>query len=174
MTNLIQIPAVKKIFEENGYATSFKSNDCIILPVVYQNIYKGALGEIAGRAILESNGIKLTEITDTTKFEKFDFCLANDPNVYIDFKNWSEKDKVNRNEYRNKCLNKLNKIKGKKVFVINLVADNFHIHRSCNDRVIEISCLCMHQPNIKLLYPLDIKDMQKVIRLLEACDNDNM
>ena len=57
----------------------------MILPVVYQNIYKGALGEVAGKAILEANGIKLSEITDVTKFEKFDFCLMDNKDVYIDF-----------------------------------------------------------------------------------------
>lgn len=175
LTNLIRIPAVKKVFAENGYATYFKSNDCMILPVVYQNIYKGALGEFAGRAILEENGIKLSEITDVTKFEKFDFCLEDDKDVYIDFKNWSERDKVNRDEYRKKCLAKLDKVGGKKVFVINVAANDFKIHSSCNDRIIEISSLCRCKPKSELLYQLESKDMNKVIKLLlEACSNGNM
>ncbi len=175
LTNLIRIPAVKKVFEKNEYATSFKSNDCMILPVVYQNIYKGALGEIAGRAILEAKGIKLSEITDLTKFEKFDFCLENNKDIYIDFKNWSEQDKVNRDEYREKCLKKLDKIKGKKVFIINISSNNFQIHKSYGGKIIEISSLCKCMTATESLYPLDDKNMNKVIKLLlEASNNVNM
>lgn len=170
LTKLIRIPAVKKAFEENGYATFFKRNDCMILPVVYQNIYKGAIGEVAGRAILESNGIKLKEITDVKKFEKFDFCLADNNDVYIDFKNWSENDKINRDEYRKKCIEKLDKIQGEKVFIINVAAENFQTHRSYGDRLIEISSLCKQKS--ELLYQLDNEEMNKVINLLlEACNN---
>lgn len=175
LTKLVRIPAVKKVFEKNGYAMSFKSNECMILPVVYQNIYKGALGEVAGRAIIEANGIKLSEIIDKNKFEKFDFCLEDDKDVYIDFKNWSEYDKVNRDEYRKKCFEKLEKIGGKKVFIINVAANNFQIHRSYNDKIIEVSSLCRGMKNSELLYQLDDKNMRKVIELLlEACDNGNM
>lgn len=175
LTNLIRIPAVRKAFDVNGYATTLKKNDCMILPVVYQNIYKGAIGEVAGRAILESNGINLEEITDARKFEKFDFCLAGNKDVYIDFKNWSENDKVDRDEYREKCLRKLDKIQGRKIFIINVAADSFLIHRNCGDRVVEISSLCRCVPNSALLYQLDAKNMQKVVNLLlEACSNGNM
>lgn len=175
LLSLVQIPAVKKAFEINGYALAFKKNDCMILPVVYQNIYKGALGEVAGRAILEDKGIKLEEITDVTKFEKFDFCLANDRDIYIDFKNWSENDQVDREDYRKKCLSKLEKIGGKKVFIINVAPNNFQIHRSYGGKIIEISSLCKIMPKSKLLYQLDERDMSMVIRLLlEAFNNGNM
>lgn len=175
LTNLIRIPAVRKAFKVNRYATTFEKNDCMILPVVYQNIYKGALGEVAGRAILEEYGISLEEITDATKFEKFDFCLADNNDVYIDFKNWSESDKVDRDEYRKKCLTKLDKIQGKKVFIINVAADSFVIHRSCGGRVVEISSLCKRAPGSDLLYQLDAKDKNKVVNLLlEACGNGNL
>ena len=152
---------------------AFKKNDCMILPVVYQNIYKGALGEVAGRAILEDKGIKLEEITDVTKFEKFDFCLAKDGDVYIDFKNWSENDQVDREDYRKKCLSKLEKIGGKRVFIINVAANNFQIHRSYGGRIIEISSLCKRkgQAEMDYLYELDPSDMNKVVNLLLEAGN---
>lgn len=167
LTSLIRIPAVRDAFIENGYATTFKSNDCMILPAVYQSIYKGALGEVAGRAILEANGVKLSEIDDATKFEKFDFCLASDKNVYIDFKNWSEYSREYRDMYRSKCLEKLKKIEGKRVFIINVAADNFQIHRSCNDKIVEISSLCKHTQN-DFLFQIDRKDMLKVIGMIKG------
>ena len=167
LTSLIRIPAVRDAFIENGYATTFKSNDCMILPAVYQSIYKGALGEVAGRAILEANGVKLSEIDDATKFEKFDFCLASDKNVYIDFKNWSEYSREYRDMYRSKCLEKLKKIEGKRVFIINVAADNFQIHRSCNDKIVEISSLCKRTQN-DFLFQIDRKDMLKVIGMIKG------
>ncbi|MCQ2388053.1 MAG: hypothetical protein MJ066_06405, partial [Clostridia bacterium] len=168
---LVKIPAVRKVFIENGYAIEFVKNDAIILPVVYQNIYKGAVGEVAGRAILESHGIKLSEIKDKSKFEKFDFCLTDNPNVYIDFKNWSENDKVDKKEYIDKCQNKLNRINGEKVFIINVAAQSFEIHRSFDNRIVEVSSLC--KPQGTCLYELDNKDMNRIITLLLEAQNGN-
>ena len=162
LNSLIRIPAVKKVFVENGYAMMFEKNDFIILPVVYQNIYKGALGEVAGRAILESKGIKLSAITDATKFEKFDYCLSENKDVYVDFKNWSENDAVSSAQYKEKCFSKLQKIGGKAVFVINVAASSFQIHKSYNNQVIEISTLCKSR-NHDLLYELDSFEMGKII-----------
>ena len=173
LTGLVRIPAVKKAFQEKNYALSFKSNDSMILPVVYQNIYKGAVGEVAGRAILEDKGIELAEIIDTTKFEKFDYCLANNKDVYIDFKNWSEYSQEKRDEYRQKCLSKLEKIGGRRVFIINVVADDFYIHKSYGGKIIEISTLCKRKGNF--LFEVDPKDMNRVIGLLTEINyDDNM
>ena len=169
LNTLVKIPAVRNIFSENGYAFDFEKNDAIILPIVYQNIYKGALGEVAGRAILESHGIKLSEIIDNSKFEKFDFCLTENPNIYIDFKNWSETDKVNKKEYKEKCLDKLNKINGEKVFIINAAAERFNIHN--DGKIIEVSSLC--RPQGECLYELANKDMNKIIALLLEAQNGN-
>ena len=131
--------AVRDYFKEHGYATNFEKNEGIILPVIYQNIYKGALGEIAGKVILESRGVKLQEITDPTKFEKFDFCLANNSDIYVDLKNWSENDYVEREEYFDKCKRKLELIGGKKVYVINMYASSFS--KQEKDGVVTISTL---------------------------------
>lgn len=173
LTGLVRIPVVKKAFQAKNYALSFKDNDGMILPVVYQNIYKGAVGEVAGCAILEYLGIKLAEITDVTKFEKFDFCLANNKDVYIDFKNWSKYSQKERDDYREKSISKLEKIGGKRVFIINVAADDFQIHRSHNGRIIEISSLCKRNANC--LFMLDSKDMNRVVGLLmEAGNEGNM
>ena len=37
---------------KNGYATKFKKNKYILNPATFQRIYKGAIGEIAAKAIL--------------------------------------------------------------------------------------------------------------------------
>ena len=115
----------------------------------------------------------MEEITDATKFEKFDFCLAKDGDIYIDFKNWSENDQVDREDYRKKCLSKLEKIGGKMVFIINVAANNFQIHRSYGGRIIEISSLCKKKGQVEMdyLYELDPSDMNKVVNLLLGAGN---
>lgn len=112
LIELLKNEAVKKRFIENNYALEFKPRRCIILPIVYENIYKGALGEEAGRAILESEGILLEEIKEGDKFEKFDFVLKDNKNVYIDFKNWSLNNIVSSNDEIEKIENKLEKVRG--------------------------------------------------------------
>ena len=166
LTSLVRIPSVKKAFQDEGYAMSFERDDYIILPVVYQNIYKGALGEVAGKAILEQKGIKLKHIADSTKFEKFDYCLQDNESIYIDFKNWSEQDAVPIEQYRKKCFDKLQKIGGKKVFVINVAASHFAIHTSYDGAVIEISTLCSYRNGGACLYELDSDNMNDIITIL--------
>lgn len=174
LTNIIRIPAVRQKFSELGYATAFEKNDCMILPVVYQNIYKGALGEVAGSAILESYGINLVDIDDLSKFEKFDFCLASDPEIYFDFKNWSDKDEVDRDEYKEKCIRKLEKIGGKKVFVINVASNNYSMHKSYGGRLIEISSLCRYDTKKGLFYLLDSDKIKQIYNeIFGAFDESN-
>ena len=160
---------VKQHFIKNGYATSFEADECMILPVVFQNIYKGAIGEQAGKAILEAHGIQLEEIIDPTKFEKFDFVCSKNNNVYIDFKNWSELDREDRDAYKHKSCNKLELIQGHKAFIINMLASEFIMHDS--DDVVEISSLFEYK-NGKY-YELG-RDMVRVInKILEACKHGN-
>lgn len=163
--DLLSSYKVRQHFIEKGFATSFEANECMILPVVFQNIYKGAIGEQAGKVILESHGIKLKEITDPTKFEKFDFVCEKNNNVYIDFKNWSELDREERDPYKLKSYNKLELIQGHKAFIINMLASEFNMHEA--DDVVEISSLFKYK-NGKY-YELGW-DMTKIVKkILEAC-----
>lgn len=165
LLELLSNYSVRKHFEKNGYATTFEMNEGIILPVVYQNIYKGALGEVAGRVILESNGAKLKEITDPYKFEKYDFCLDRDNDVYIDFKNWSENDREDRSQYMAKAYDKLGKINGKRAYIINMISSELNVHESDNITTISTLYKCKHDGKC---YPLGW-DMHKLIkRILEG------
>ncbi|MFA6824209.1 MAG: hypothetical protein WCR38_01230 [Bacteroidales bacterium] len=167
--DLLSSYSVRQHFEKCGYATTFEMNECIILPVVFQNIYKGAIGEQAGKAILESRGVELAEIDDPTKFEKFDFCLAKDKDVYIDFKNWSENDRENRDPYKLKSYNKLELVHGKKAFIINVLSSELNIHES--DNVVEISSLFKYK-NGKY-YELGLSMHSIVKKIMEACRHGN-
>lgn len=139
LRQLLSEYSVRKHFEKNGFAQYFNADDGMILPVIYQNIYKGALGEEAGKAILESWGFKLSEIEDPEKFEKFDFCLEKNKNIYIDFKNWSERDREDRVIRKMSSTEKLEKIGGNKAFIVNMISEEFNMHDS--ESLVEISSL---------------------------------
>lgn len=117
LTQLMKNEKIKKFFKINGYATEFVKSRYILLPVVFNNIYKGALGEVVGKYCLSEMGYELDEIKDSFLFEKFDFRYGN---IYIDFKNWN-----NRGQTLdvNHIKEKLDLIKGDKALIINIVGE---------------------------------------------------
>lgn len=98
-----------------GYALKFEMNEYLLSPVLFHNIYKGALGEVAGKFILNRElGIELSPITEPEYFEFFDYKLSAD--VYVDFKNWKFTYVQDREEIRKDILRKLDAI-GAKEFI---------------------------------------------------------
>lgn len=60
LANMLNYPGLKDEFEKHGYATCFEKNDYMLSPVLYQNIYKGRLGEFVGKYIVKKElGIDL-------------------------------------------------------------------------------------------------------------------
>lgn len=113
---------------KNGYATEFKKNKYILNPATFQRIYKGAIGEIAAKAILESHGIIIKEIIDNKHFEKFDYYNGQ---VFYDMKNWSEDFYKNKLEMIDKIAKKAEKVGAKRVFIINVLKNNYQdIHEN--------------------------------------------
>lgn len=126
LDELMCISEIKDYFTlpENRFATSFIKNDYILLPNVLNDIYKGILGEAAGYAIFKNKlHIELEEIIEPDKFEKFDYRLKQNPDVYIDFKHWSRTRKDDKTELA-KIAEKKRKIGAKAVFVINVMDYN--------------------------------------------------
>ena len=115
---ILSIPYVKKLFEEQKYSKSFSRNNFIMSPSFFKQIYLGALGEVVGKCILESElGWNVEELDDPSFYEYFDYKMGN---VYFDFKHWNEF-RIDNNKYVQKVERKLAKVKGAKCFVINLV-----------------------------------------------------
>lgn len=135
---LMRYMPLKEFFISMGYAIEFERNEYVMSPVLFHNIYKGALGEAAGRFILRNErGIELSEITDPQKFEFFDFELA--PDVYVDFKNWKYTYIQDKEKTRAEILNKLDAIGGKRAYIINMT--DTHNSKPCishDGRIIEI------------------------------------
>ena len=87
-------------------------------PSLFKQVYLGALGEVVGKCILESQlGWDVKELDDPSFYEYFDYKMGN---VYFDFKHWNEF-RIDNDIYVKKVERKLAKIKGAKCFVINLV-----------------------------------------------------
>lgn len=111
---------IRNYFIEKGYATTFEKNNYIMLPIIFNNIYKGALGEEVGSLLFKKEiGIELLDITDGKKFEKFDFEYNG---YYFDFKNWQNTpySKVDIQKFDEKA----NIVGAKKAFIINVLGIN--------------------------------------------------
>lgn len=90
LTSLMKMPQLKNYFEKHGWATDFHKKRYIMSPPLFNNIYRGAIGEVVGKALfyLYAN-ITLDEIKDNDLFEKFDFTIPG-TSIFVDFKNWNE------------------------------------------------------------------------------------
>lgn len=110
---------IESKFIELGYPTSITPSKFLMLPCFYAAIYKGIVGEEIGRIVFEDNlGIKLNQIDDPSKFEKFDFMYLDN---YIDFKFWDDDGYDLQIEHIER---KLNDIKGKYAFIVNVYGNN--------------------------------------------------
>lgn len=90
-------------------------------PYAYIRLYKGVLGEVVGKFILEKfGGLSLHELPDE-HFELFDFVTEND--VHFDFKNWFAHDIVDTEKEEEKIRNKMEKVGTSKAIIINIVED---------------------------------------------------
>lgn len=143
LRQILNYRGLEEYFCNMGYATAFNKNKYILSPVLFNNIYKGALGEVAGKFILEKElGVRLNEIEDENRFEFFDFEISKD--VYVDFKHWkfNYTEENSREKAKKEIESKLNQINGKKVYIINIISDGkFSIHKQRDGKIIEIPFL---------------------------------
>lgn len=140
LKELMQISGLERLFDEKKYATRFLPNEYILSPPMFNNIYKGALGEVVGRFIMEQYaGVTLREMPPE-HFELFDYVIGND--VFVDFKLWKETMIVSAEEAKKHILAKLDKIGGKRAVIINILLDHdAQIITSENGRIVEVPYL---------------------------------
>ena len=142
---LLNIKGIREMFQKRGYAEHFQTKKYIMSPALYTNIYKGALGEVCGRYIIEnSTSLKLKEIQDGNQFEYFDYRIEDYPNVYIDFKHW----KISSASYNDKdaimteICSKMDKIGAQRVYIIGILKDSESIANiSADERIVTIPYL---------------------------------
>ena len=142
LSELMKIDSFYKLFIKNGWATSFLPSKYMLTPPMFNDIYKGALGEVCGKHVFEELNIPLIEL-DVDEFEAFDF--KTEKNVYIDFKFWSGAFIRDSENEISKIRNKMEKIKASKVMIINILAPKdqpFGVQIQKDISIIEIPYLC--------------------------------
>jgi hypothetical protein len=145
LSTLLTIPGLRKHFEENGYKVidgdRFSNSRFMLTPPAFNNIYKGALGEVAGKYIFDNYvGIELSEMPDEL-FELFDYDAGN--GVYIDFKHWGGSITERADDIKKKIIDKLEKCNGRRAIIINILSHSDHAHdiyvtAEYGDKIVEI------------------------------------
>lgn len=120
LEKLLNIPYIRSCFEENNYALRWEKGKYMMSPILFNNIYKGALGEVAGKCIIENYfDIKLEEL-DQKYYELFDYHYKD---VYIDFKYWNDfYELVDNQSYMEDVNKKKEEVCAKAVLIININA----------------------------------------------------
>lgn len=141
LKKLLAINDVTEHFEKNNWAIEFKPNKYILPPELFNNIYKGALGEQVGKFIFEHHlKIKLEELP-LEHYELFDFKIK-DQDIYIDFKHWKEETKIDSEEQIKKIRKKLTTVEENKVFLINILSTSeLKTIRTTDQKIIEVPYL---------------------------------
>ena len=156
------IPGLKGYFKSKHYASSFTPNEYILTPPMFNNIYKGALGEAIGKYVFENLlNIKLYEMDDSF-FEFFDFKTEN--NVMVDFKYWKETMLVDAQEEKAHIYTKMEECGATKVVVVNIASENEYRESLSGDkRILEI-------PYIYRLdkHQMDNKMLQKITEFIQC------
>lgn len=139
LIRLMNIPELRNYFEEKGYATEFKSGKYIMSESLYRQVYKGALGEVVGKYIIDKAfGYDLEELDHNGQYEAFDFKIKN---FYFDFKHWDYFLKDN-DGYCRFIEWKLGTVQGKKAVVANIFQRGNHkLKTSVDDKVVQIPYL---------------------------------
>ena len=145
---ILKYPGMRDYFESHGFALKFEAAEYMMSPPLFNNIYKGALGEVAGRFILKSElGIELSEIQDPKRFEFFDYEMSQ--GVYVDFKNWKFSYRQDREKTKREIRDKLEEIGGKRVYVVNIVGDeDYAPTEQADGKIVEIPRLIDGNGNV--------------------------
>lgn len=164
LKELFEIPDLQKHFLKQNWAVFFNKGKYILPPELFNNIYKGALGEQTGKFIFET--IYKIELEDLPleQYELFDYRIKN-TQIYIDFKHWKEQTRLNYNDQVTKIRKKLETVAGQKVFIINILASKQRDYiRSSDQRIIEVPYLW--EPKEKVFNTNILKELSEDEKIL--------
>lgn len=141
LTELMKIDFLRKHFEKHGWATDFEPNEFIMTPPLFNNIYRGALGEVVGKALyyMYAN-ILLEEITDNKLFEFFDFKFPK-ASVYVDFKNWHDSSVFDDETMTKHIIAKAQMCNAKCIIIANIIEKSHYQIRKKKIKDIELLIL---------------------------------
>lgn len=161
LPQLMGIDFIRKFFEKNNYAKTFVENNYIVAPIIFNNIYKGALGEVIGKLIIEDFlQIRLNELAKEN-FEKFDFVYKK---YYIDFKFWNDSiSSVSKEKLHNHIYNKIEQTGAEKAVIINILAESvYDIQTTLDGKIVEVPYLIDKQS-----FEIDLKIISKLKNILK-------
>lgn len=161
-----EVAGLAEYFKDNEFALAFKEAEYMLSPVAFQNIYKGALGEIIGQWVFNNYLHFPLEEMPVEQYEKFDFHIQN--KIFIDFKYWNEINKQLAKESIQQVQHKLDEVNGKKAIIINIFANrSYQISTSNHHRVVEIPYLFKQNT-------LDSTILQQLVQIIkEGLEDDN-
>ena len=123
LSRMTRFRIIRDGFKEKGYATGFGLGTFIMAPPTYNRVYKGRLGEVAGRILLEHLGIPYHRMP-IEHYEMFDDQLTDD--TYIDYKNWNSRENEEKDRVElDKAFSKLSQLGGKKLYIMNIMKPNW-------------------------------------------------
>ena len=138
LSTLMRVDFLKKYFEKQGWATTFLTNKFIMSPPLFNNIYRGALGEVVGKALFYRLAyVELQDISDSDLFEKFDYTVPNS-SIFVDFKNWHDSSFFESDKEIAHIARKAKECGCKCVIVANIIADGDYALRSKKLEGVEI------------------------------------
>ncbi|WP_284202100.1 hypothetical protein [Psychromonas marina] len=129
LAQLMKCDVIKQAFEDKGYATSWGSCEWIMNPVAFQALYKGALGEEAGEAILLHADIEVLPMP-IEHFERFDSIVRyQGKQSLIDFKYWNLdawniRKREEKQKYLTHIINKANEVGSQRAIICNVFDEN--------------------------------------------------
>lgn len=145
LPELLAVPQIKALFKGEKWATTLAESSLILAPPVFNNIYKGALGEAVGEYIFrEMLDIELLSL-GIDEFELFDFKTHG--NLFVDFKLWQGRMAVDAHAEREKILGKMDKCSADRAYIVNILAgsdSHFLPRKSYDGRIVEIPFLIDH------------------------------
>ena len=133
---LMMYTPLKEHFEKNGYCISFVPQKYIMSPPLFNNIYKGALGEVAGLFLFSHyNGYDLEQTNNPELFELFDYKLKGKA-VYVDFKNWGDSTDFENTSMLEKIASKAKKCDCHRIIIANVISKKeVHPAETCFNEV---------------------------------------
>ncbi len=143
LTELMAIEPFRRLFEKRGWATGFQQAELMLAPPIFNNIYKGALGEVCGEFVLkEVLTIDLHEMP-LPQHEIFDFKYRE--NIFVDFKLWNDRIAIPAEDQIAKIRSKMESCNAERVFIINILGSSdakFRPILSSDQRIVEVPYLC--------------------------------
>ena len=173
LERILMFPGMKEYFTAKHWAMSFVPKEFIMSPAIFNNIYKGALGEAAGwvwfRNVLN---IALDLIKEPDLFELFDFKVPNLP-IYVDFKNWHETTLFDEKEMLDKAIRKAKECKAECVIIANILADSSYTTMVTHyDGITFVRCPSLMTDNVSSV-DANIEAAKTIRRCISEISNTN-